>query len=87
MKIYVVTLDLSMVISRLSQFRLGEFNSNFPLIFVNANNPDDACYLTYCKLSETILKQKDCKKTALLLKDIMDDIKVIKVYCKDEKKL
>ena len=43
--------------------------------------------MVYCKFTETILKQDDSKKTALLIKDIMPDVRVTKVYCKDEKKL
>ena len=87
MKIYVVQLDLSLIISRLSKFRLGEFNSEYPQVFIKAGKPDEACYLAYCKFTETILKQDSSVATAKLLKDVTHDIKVIKVYCKDEKKL
>ena len=87
MKIYLLKLDLSLVIARLKKFRLGEFNSNSPLIFIEASNPDEACYLTNCKFVETILKQDDSKETAILIKDIMHDVRITKVYCKDEKKL
>lgn len=87
MKIYVLKLDLSLVMPRLKNFRLGEFNHNFPTIFIQAGDPDEACYMVYCKFTETILKQDDSKKTALLIKDIMPDVRVTKVYCKDEKKL
>ena len=87
MKIYVIQLDCSLVMSRLRRFRLREFNSEYPMIFVEAANPDEACYLTFCKFSETILKQDDSLATALLIKDVMSDIRITKVYCKDEKKL
>ena len=87
MKIYVITFNLTAVLQRLVQFRLNEFNHGYPDIFVEAADPDEACYLAYCKFSETLLKQKPSDKIALFIKDIENDITIIKVVCKDEKKL
>jgi hypothetical protein len=87
MKIYVITFNLTAVLQRLVQFRLNEFNHEYPDIFVEAADPDEACYLAYCKFSETLLKQKPSDKIALFIKDIENDIRIIKVVCKDEKKL
>lgn len=84
MKIYVLEFDMTKVISRLSRFRLGEFDHERPYIFIDADNPDDACYLGYCKLSETLLKQDESTETALFIKDIVNDVTIRKVYCKDE---
>ena len=50
-------MDLSLVMSRLKKFRLGEYSSNFPTIFVDARDPDEACHLAYFKLVEIIQKQ------------------------------
>ena len=87
MKIYVLRFDLSLVHTRLKKFRLKEFNSENPVIFVEAANPDEACYLGYCKFAETILSQDDSAKTARLINEVEYDIRITKVYCKDEKKL
>lgn len=87
MKIYLLKFDLSLVVARLKKFRLGEFNSSYPMIFVDATDPDDACYRGHCKLVETLLKQNGSKETALLIKEIMHDVKIKKVFCKDEEKL
>ena len=87
MKIYVITFNLTAVLQRLVQFRLNEFNHEHPDIFIEAADPDEACYLAYCKFSETLLKQKPSDKIALFIKDIENDIRIIKVVCKDEKKL
>ena len=90
MKIYVLEFDLTklfegvLVDSRIKRFKLGEFNHERPYIFIEADNPDDACYLGYCKLSETLLKQDESTDTAILIKEIMNDITIRKVYCKDE---
>ena len=83
MIIYNVTLDLTLVIARLKEFRLGEFNSLCPTVFTEAENPDDACYFTMCRFSDIILKQKETATTALLLKDVLHDIRITKVRPKD----
>jgi hypothetical protein len=87
MKIYVIQLDCSLVMSRLREFKLREFNSEYPILFVEAADPDEACYLAYCKFSETVLKQDDSVETALLIKQLLLDIRITRAYCKDEKKL
>jgi hypothetical protein len=87
MKIYMVQLDCSLVMSRLRKFNLREFNSEYPILFAEAADPDEACYLIYCKFSETILKQDDSVETARLINSALRDIRITKVYCKDEKKL
>lgn len=86
-KLYTVELDMTLVTGRLVKFRLQEFNSNNPSFFVEANDPDDACYFTICKFSEIILKQDESLETAKLLQQVIEDIRIKKVYCKDEKKL
>lgn len=87
MKIYCLNVDITMCISRLKKFNLREFNSPYPVIFVEAKDPDDACYKCFCLFTENILKQDESKETAKLIKDILPDVRVTKVYCKDEKKL
>ena len=79
MIIYKVTLDLTLVIPRLKGFRLGEFNSLQPTVFTEASNPDDACYFTICRFSETILKQKETASTEILLKEMLHDITITRV--------
>jgi hypothetical protein len=87
MKIYTVELDMTLVMGRLKSFHLKEFNSEYPTVFVEANDPDDACYFTICKFSEVVLKQNESPETAKLLRDVIQDIRIKKAYCKDEKRL
>jgi hypothetical protein len=79
MKIYRLTLCLQLVISRLKKFDLKQYNSERPIIFVEANNPDEACYRAIYNLTSIILKQDDSKATIELLKEIMYDVRVIKI--------
>lgn len=80
MKIYKVDMDLSLVMARLKKFNLKEYSGQFPTIFVEAKDPDEACYLAYFQLVEILLKQDDSKETSLLTKDILHDILIRKVY-------
>lgn len=82
MKIYVVTFDLTMVLPRLLQFNLHEFNHQYPSIFIEAPDPDEACYLAYCKFSETLFRQDSSKSTANLIKQLEYEIRITKVACK-----
>jgi len=78
MKLYKITLDLSLVISRLRKISLKEFNSDNPIIFVEAENPDDACYKCYYKLAGLILQQEP--EMAGEMKDILADVSIKKMF-------
>lgn len=81
MKIYKVHLDLSMVIGRLRQFQLKEYNSEFPIVFVEAKSPDDACFKSVYILIQGILRQDSSIETRLLCRNLKDDIRIIKASC------
>ena len=79
MKLYKVFMDLELVISRLRVFRLKEYNSSFPIVFVEAKDPDDACFRALYNLVSNILSQDSSPETSILCREIVFDIKVIKV--------
>lgn len=79
MKIYRLVLCLKLVIARLKKFNLKEYNSEYPIIFVEANDPDGACYRAIYNLTSIILKQDSSRETVDLLKDVLNDIRVIKI--------
>jgi hypothetical protein len=79
MKIYRLTLCLQLVIARLKKFNLNEYNSERPIIFVEANDPDEACYRAIYNLTNMIIKQDSSKETLELLKELIYDIRVIKI--------
>ncbi len=79
MKIYKVSMDLTLVMASLKSFRLQEYNSENPTIFVEANDPDEACYLAYHQLGQIILKQDSSKKSTLLVKELFHDIRIKKI--------
>ena len=76
MKIYKVELDLSLVMGRLKKYSLQQYNSTYPTVFVEANNPDGACHLAYYQLAEIILKQDLSSETALFVRELLFDISI-----------
>jgi len=82
MKIYTLMFDMTAVLPRLKKFKLQEFNSSHPKIFVEADDPDGACYEGYCRLSEILLKHDDTRANATFAKKIMDEVRITKVKCK-----
>jgi hypothetical protein len=81
MLIFKVRLDLSLVINRLVRFDLREYNSTEPILFIEATDPDEACFKAIFNLIQIILKQDDSIESRLLCRSIREDIRVIKVSC------
>ena len=78
MKIYKVHMVLTLVISRLKKYDLEDYNSASPIIFVEANDPDDACYKAMHKLAQTIIKQD--KNAVKIMTELFNDIRIKKVW-------
>jgi len=76
MKIYKVELDLSLVIGRLTKYNLQQYNSSHPTVFIQAENPDEACHLAYYQLAEIILKQDLSQETALFVRELLFEVSV-----------
>lgn len=87
-------MDLTLVLGRLKKYKLNEYGCKDPIIFVPADDPDEACHEAYMGLSDKIIKQ-GLKETngyhdsSILefVKDLMYDVRVIYVGVANEKKL
>ena len=72
-------MDLSLVLKKLDKFKLYEYQHPFPTLFLEGSNPDEACNKAYYSLAAILLKQDDSKDTALLIKEIFNDITILTV--------
>jgi hypothetical protein len=79
MKLYKIYMDLSRVINLLKRFNLGEFKTKTPIIFTEADNPDEACHIAYYRFVETILKQDNSTDTSKLIQDISFGVRITKI--------
>ena len=82
MVLYKVHMDLSLVINEIVKFRLYQYNSMFPIIFVEASNPDEACFKATYNLLQMILTQDGSVEARLLCREIKNDIRVINIESK-----
>lgn len=87
-------MDLTLVLGRLKKYKLREYNSINPIIFVPADDPDEACHQAYMGLSDKIIKQglKETngyhdKSILEFAKEILYDVRVTHVGVANEKKL
>jgi len=81
MLIFKVYLDLSLIINRLIRFNLHEYNSTQPIVFIEAADPDEACFKAIFNLIQIILKQDDSIQSRLLCRSIREDMRIIKISC------
>ena len=78
-------MDLSLVINELSSFRLMQYNSAFPIVFVEAKSPDDACFKATYGLLQIIMNQgggiRDvgAAKVRSLCDRVKDSIRILKI--------
>ena len=70
MLIFKVHLDLSLIINRLIRFNLHEYDSTQPIVFVEAADPDGACFKAIFNLIQIILKQDSSIEYRLLCRSI-----------------
>lgn len=71
---------LTFVISRLKKFNLYEYNCEYPILFIQANDPDDACNKAICNLATIIFKQDASIETIKFVRDLFYDVRIEKVY-------
>ena len=81
MMIFKIRLDLSLIINRLIRFDLQEYDSTQPIVFIEAANPDDACFKAIFNLIQIILKQDASIEARLLCRSIREDIRILKISC------
>ena len=81
MPIYKVYLDMTEVLASLKPYKLGKYNAMFPIVFVEARNPDDACFKAMYNLVKLLLSQDDSVKTRLLCRHIRRKVRIMKAEC------
>ena len=70
---------MTYVLARLKKFKLHQYNGQHPIIFVEGENPDDACHLVMYQFADILLKQDTSVENAKFIKDILYDILVTKI--------
>jgi hypothetical protein len=68
------------VFSKIRHLFLKTYNSPFPTIFVNADNPDDACFIVLNDLIKIIMKQNQSIEMRIICRKIAKESRIDRVY-------
>lgn len=80
MKTYRIMLDISNVFSRIKHLFLKSYNSPFPTIFINADDPDDACFEVVNDLIKIIMSQNPSIEMRIICREIRRKSRIDKIY-------
>ena len=80
MKTYKVFMDLTLIIYELTKFDLKQYNTSFPIVFVESDDPDGACYKALYRLIQIILRQDASMETTMLCRKLKNEIRITKVF-------
>lgn len=87
MKIYKVHVCMTSVITRLKRYELEKYNNSISVIFMEADDPDDACYKATHDLAKILLKKDHSVDSINFIKEIINDVRILKIECPNEKEL
>lgn len=73
-------LDISNVFSRIKHLFLKSYNSPFPTIFINADDPDDACFEVVNDLIKIIMSQNPSIEMRIICREIRRKSRIDKIY-------
>jgi hypothetical protein len=78
---YKVIIDMTAVLPKIKKLdvKLGFFAEKSVILELDADNPDDACYLAYREFCEHIVEQDNNSETKSLLRDLKNEFKVIRL--------
>lgn len=81
MKNYRIMLDISNIYKLIKHLHLKTYNSPFPIIFVSATDPDDACAIVFDQLVKIIMDQDSSIKMRIVCRTMKFLCRIDKIYC------
>ena len=79
MRNFKVSLDLTDIYPQIKKFHLREYINQYPLIFIEAEDPDDACYMIIYRLIKIIIDQDPSIENRILCKQIKRKLRIDKI--------
>lgn len=83
---YRIIVNMSFVLPKLKKLKdikLGEFANELVILELEANDPDDACYLSYKDFCDYILDQNTSSEVRNLLKELKYDFIIIQLLAEE----
>lgn len=79
MRNFKISIDLIDVFRELSQFKLREYPIPYLILFIEADNPDDACHELITRIISDILKRDSSINTRIFCRKIRKQIRFDKI--------
>lgn len=79
---YRLSIDISNILNELIQHNINlyEYSKPFNLIFIEAQNPDDACYLALYRLMSLIMRNNCSVEHRILCRKARKYLRIDKVF-------
>lgn len=79
MRNYKVSIDISDLYDQIKLLKIRDFSQPFMTIFINAKNPDDACYIVINSLLVAIINKNSSLSSRILCRMIRRISRINKV--------
>lgn len=80
MRNYKLLIDFFDIYPELTRFDLYEFHTPFMLIFIESQDPDEACHIAMLRLMKLIMKQDGSIETRIICRNIRRNFRIDKIY-------
>ena len=80
MRNYKIRLDISSIYQYIKHLKLKPFNSPFPIVFIAAQDPDDACVGVINELIDILMQQEPTINMRIIARKIRQQSRIDKIY-------
>ena len=79
MRNYKISIDLADLYIQIKELDLKDYNQPFMLKFIEAENPDDACYVVLHRIIQEILETETSIKSRILCRKIRRFLRIERI--------
>lgn len=76
---YKINIDISDIFKDIFKFKIREYSEPFLIIFITADDPDDACHQILINLIKAILQKNNSMETRIFCRLIKKYIRIDKI--------
>jgi len=80
MRNFKISIDLSDLYLELVDLDMREFTQPFMLVFIEAENPDDACFEVISRIIQIILNNGKTIENRILCRKLKNKLRIEKIY-------
>ena len=77
--IYKIEIDISKILPLLKKLGIHRYKNESTHIFVQADDPDEACFIALAKLAQQMLEENNTAAVKNTIKDLRHMVRVVKL--------